>query len=95
MGWTEHHGLGNHRDQSGPVIFQNIGPGRGNGVTALRYIHQVLQLHIVPYFCRHRHHMFQQDNARAHTVRATRDFLHQNNIGMMPWPILSLDLKPT
>jgi hypothetical protein len=22
----------------GPVIFQNLGPGRGNGVTAARYI---------------------------------------------------------
>jgi len=27
----------------GPVIFQNLGPGRGNGVTAVRYIDQVLK----------------------------------------------------
>ena len=33
-----------------PVIFQNISTGRGHGVTALRYINQVLWLHIVPYF---------------------------------------------
>ena len=25
-----------------PVIFQNLGPGRGNGVTAARYIDDVL-----------------------------------------------------
>lgn len=31
----------------GPVVFQNIGPGRGNGVTAVRYIDQVLQPYIV------------------------------------------------
>ena len=51
--------------KAGPVIFQNINPGRGNGVTALRYINQVLRLHIVSYFGRHQHHVFRQDNARA------------------------------
>ena len=68
---------------AGPVIFQNIGPGRGNGVTAQRYINQVLRLH-----------MFQQDNARAHTARITRDFLQQHNIRLLPWPALSPDLNP-
>ena len=29
--------------KAGPVIFPNTGPGRGNGVTALRYISQVRQ----------------------------------------------------
>ena len=29
----------------GPVIFQNLGPGRGNGVTAARYIDDVLRPH--------------------------------------------------
>ena len=32
----------------GISIFQNTGPGRGNGITALQYINQVPQLHIVP-----------------------------------------------
>jgi hypothetical protein len=36
----------------GPVVFQNIGAGRGNGVTAARYIDQVLQPHIVQHFAR-------------------------------------------
>jgi hypothetical protein len=26
----------------GPIIFQNPGPGRGNGITAARYINEVL-----------------------------------------------------
>ena len=39
--------------KAGPVIFQNIGRGRGNGVTAQWYISQVLRLHIVPYFGLH------------------------------------------
>jgi hypothetical protein len=37
----------------GPVIFQNLGPGIGNGETAARYIDQVLRLHVVPHFARH------------------------------------------
>ena len=53
----------NHK--AGHVIFQNIGPGRGNGVTAMRYINQVLRLHIVPYFGRHQDHMFQQNNTHT------------------------------
>ena len=46
----------NHK--AGPDIFQNIGPGRGNGVTALQYINQVLRLHTVPYSGHHHHHKF-------------------------------------
>ena len=66
MGWAKHHGLESHRinHKARPFIFQNIGPGRGNGVTALRYINQVLRLHIVPYFGRQDN--AQLDNARAH-----------------------------
>lgn len=78
----------------GPVIFQNLGPGRGNGVTAARYIDQVLRPHVVPHFARHQNKTFQQDNARAHTARATRDFLQQNNVNVMNWPALSPDLNP-
>ena len=88
MGWGINH-------KAGPVNFQNIGPGRCNGVTALRYINQVLRLHIVPYYSRHRHHIFQEGNDRAHTARASRDFLQQHNIRIMPWPAKSPDLNPT
>ncbi|KAK7493606.1 hypothetical protein BaRGS_00015118 [Batillaria attramentaria] len=38
----------------GLVFFQNVGQGRGNGVNADRYIAQVLQPHVVPFFHRHR-----------------------------------------
>ena len=79
----------------GPVIFQNLGPGRGNGVTAVRYIDQVLRPHVVPHFARHQNKTFQQDKARAHTARATRDFLQRNNVNAMNWPAISPDLNPT
>ena len=45
----------------------------------------------MPYFGRHKHHMFQQDNAR---VRAIRDLLQQHNIRIMPWSAFSPDLNP-
>lgn len=86
-------GIGlNHK--LGPLVFQNLGPGRGNGVNAARYTDQVLRPHVVPHFARHRNHTFQHDNARAHSARATRDFLQQKNVTVMPWPALSPDLNP-
>ena len=78
----------------GPVVFQNIGPGRGNGITAQRYIDQALRPHIVPFFARHPLYTFQHDNARPHTARATVHFLQQHNIRILPWPALSADLNP-
>jgi hypothetical protein len=77
-----------------PVIFQNLGPGRGNGVTAARYIDQVLRPHVVLHFARHQNKTFQQDNVLAHTARARRDYLQQNSINVMNWPALSPDLNP-
>ncbi len=77
-----------------PVLFQNLGPGRGNGVTAARYIDQVLRPHVVPHFARHQNKTFQQDTMRAHVARETRDFLQQNNVNVMNWSALSPDLNP-
>lgn len=34
------------------------------------------------------------DNANAHTAIATKDFLEQNNIKVVPLPALNPDLKP-
>ena len=78
----------------GPIIFQNPGPGRGNGITAARYINEVLRPHGVLHFARHQNKTFQQDNARAHTARATRDFLQQNNVNVMNWPALKSRFEP-
>ena len=78
----------------GPVIFRNIGPGRGNGVNSHRYMAQVLAPVILPYFQRHPHLVLQHDNARAHSARATVEYLTQHNIRVLPWPSLSPDLNP-
>ena len=41
-----------------------------------------------------RREVFQHDNARPHTARATVDFLANKNVTVLPWPIKSLDLNP-
>jgi len=64
----------------GPAFFQNIGPGRGNGVTTARYID-----HVFRPFSRYRNDTFQHDNVRDHSARATIDFLRQTSIEVMPW----------
>lgn len=78
----------------GPMCFLNVGQGRGHGVTAQRYIDQVIRPHVVPFFAQHQQHIFQQDNARPHVARATMAFLQQHNIHVPPWPALSPDLNP-
>jgi hypothetical protein len=36
----------------------------------------------------------QQDNPRLHVVRVLRDYVTQQNIDVLPWPAVSLDLLP-
>nr|KAG5707944.1 hypothetical protein BaRGS_031675 [Batillaria attramentaria] len=42
-----------HNQVLGPVISQGLGPGRGNGITAQRYMYQVLHPHVLPFFQAH------------------------------------------
>ena len=65
---------------------------QGN-LTGQRYKDDILQQHILNVIDRQRE-IFQQDNARLHTARETMDFLTQNNIDVLPWPSMSLDLNP-
>ena len=77
-----------------PVIFENNGRGRGRGVTAQRYIDEVLTPVVVPVFAGQRQMVYQHDNARTHMALATQAFLAQHNITTMDWPALSPDLNP-
>lgn len=80
----------------GPVVFQNIGPGRDNGVTAQRYIDQVLRTVtvVVPHLQQHRNMTLQQDNALPYTARVTTHFLRQQGIKVQQWSSLSSDINP-
>jgi hypothetical protein len=78
----------------GPVIFQNVCPGRCNGVRAIHYVQQVLIPHVAPFFVKRVNFLYQQDNATAHTARVAQRYLQQNNIAVLSWPAQSPDLNP-
>ncbi|KAL1265725.1 hypothetical protein QQF64_003752 [Cirrhinus molitorella] len=48
------------------------------------------------YPCMHAHPdmILQQDNATSHTARSVREFLHDSNVNVLPWPAKSPDLNP-
>ena len=66
----------------GPVFFR-LQPGRGGGMTARRYIDQVLQPVVVPFFAGRPALTFQRDNAPAYTAMVTQVFIRNNNIPNM------------
>ena len=57
---------------------------------------EVLSDHLLPLIDEHfpTGHIFQQDNAPAHTANATRAFLADTNVDLLPWPSRSPDLNP-
>ncbi|GFV58676.1 transposable element Tcb2 transposase [Trichonephila clavipes] len=61
-------------------------------MTAQRYVHDILQPHVLPVMQRFPGATFQQDNARPHKVRVSQDCLR--NVITLPWPALSPDLSP-
>ena len=64
-------------------------------LTSQRYINEVLRPTVVPFLATHRDvTLFQQDNARPHSARATMAFLQQQNIATLPWLAFSPDLSP-
>ena len=64
-------------------------------LTAQRYIDQVLTPKLLPFINRNGPGLvFQQDNARPHSARLTRNFLQCNNVNVRPWPSRSPDLSP-
>lgn len=71
------------------------GGGRGGGLTADRYIADILAHHVVPYvgFIGEKF-LLMHDNARSHTAVATRQYLSEVGIETMKWPALSPDMNP-
>ncbi|CAH1959968.1 unnamed protein product [Acanthoscelides obtectus] len=65
---------------------------RGN-MNAQRYIHEVLEPHLLPYLDTLADPTFQQDNARPHVARVTIDFFQHNDVTLLPWPRRSPDLS--
>ncbi|GFU57461.1 transposable element Tcb2 transposase [Trichonephila clavipes] len=61
-------------------------------MTAQRYVHNVLQPHVLPLIQWLLGANFQQDNARPHTTSVAQDYLR--NITTLSWPARSPDLSP-
>jgi len=61
-------------------------------LTAVRYRGKIFQPHLM-HVIDPQKDLFQQDNARSHTVRVTMDYLEQNNINVLPWLSKSPDLN--
>ena len=76
----------NHKS---PLVVIN-----GN-ITARRYIDDVLDPVMVPFLNTNPDiTVFQQDNARPHTARITREYMQQENVEVLPWSAYSPDLSP-
>lgn len=65
---------------------------QGN-LNAARYVQEILTPHVLPVM-ENPIAIFQQDNARPHTARATMRFLEDNDIQVLEWPSRSPDLNP-
>ncbi|GFS78161.1 transposable element Tcb1 transposase [Trichonephila clavipes] len=61
-------------------------------MTAQRYVHDILQPHVLPLMQRLPVAIFQQDNAQPHTARVSQDYLH--TINTLPWLARFPDLSP-
>ncbi|GFX15893.1 l-Fucosyltransferase [Trichonephila clavipes] len=61
-------------------------------MTALRYVHDILQPHVLPLSQQLPDAIFQQDNARPHTAKVYQDGVH--NVTTLPLTAQSPDLSP-
>ncbi|GFW93378.1 transposable element Tcb2 transposase [Trichonephila clavipes] len=61
-------------------------------LTGQLYVDDILRPHAGPFLNGLPGAIFQQDNARPHTVRVTQDFLR--HFQTLPWPARSPDLSP-
>ncbi|GFW94288.1 transposable element Tcb1 transposase [Trichonephila clavipes] len=59
-----------------------------------RYMYEVLEPVVLPYFQGLATAIFQQDNGRPHMARNIQRFLVNHQIKLLPWPARSLDLSP-
>ena len=63
-------------------------------LNAQNYIIQILQPDAVPFLQRHGPAILMHDNASPHVARICRQFLNRNNVNVLPWPTVSLDMNP-
>jgi hypothetical protein len=84
--------------KKGPLVVLEYPGGRGGGMTANRYQHQVLD-HVLHNFYQEMSEergqiLFQQDGAPSHTAKTTAAWLEVNKVDRMPHPPSSPDMNP-
>ncbi|CAG4973881.1 unnamed protein product [Colias eurytheme] len=78
------------------LVFIETG-GRVGGLTANRYIEEILGVHVVPYagfIGENFIFILMHDNARPHTAGSVVQYLQEVEIAAMDWPARSPDLNP-
>uniref|UniRef100_A0A673WVV0 Tc1-like transposase DDE domain-containing protein n=1 Tax=Salmo trutta TaxID=8032 RepID=A0A673WVV0_SALTR len=63
-------------------------------LNAVHYREDILLPHVVPFLQAHPDMPLQHDNATSHTASFVRDFLHDRNVSVLPWPAKNPDLNP-
>jgi hypothetical protein len=85
-------------DWKGPLVILEYPGGHGGGMTAARYVEQVLEAHVGPLWDHLRAERpelaFQQDSAPCHTAKLVKRWFAQKNIPLFPHPPNSPDLSP-
>lgn len=86
------------RGAKGPLVVLEYPGGRGGGMTADRYIQQVLKGPLLDFYTlqkrRRRGFRFQQDGAASHRAKKTRAWLDDHKIPVFPHPPTSPNLSP-
>jgi hypothetical protein len=82
----------------GPLVVLQYPGGKGGGMTAQRYIQQVLKGPFLPFYRQMKRQRpnfrFQQDGMASHCAKATQKWLTDHNIIIFPHPPTSPDLSP-
>ena len=64
-------------------------------LTGIRYQDEIVQRYVIPFTQAQANNVtFQHDNARSHVARVVWDYLPQQNVHVLPWPVVSPDLSP-
>jgi hypothetical protein len=82
----------------GPLVVLEYPGGRGGGMTAQRYIDQVLKGPLLQFYHSRKRSrpgfQFQQDGAPAHRAKITKAWLAEHSIPIFPHPPTSPDVSP-
>jgi hypothetical protein len=63
-------------------------------INSERYIKEILEVEAVPLVLEMPGYVFQQDNARCHSAKATMAYLDAMGVEVLAWPAKSPDLSP-